>query len=108
MVQKRDRSGFECNANKPVTLSLGKIDDNDDTYVNGIWVGSTKNWAEKRIYHVPAGVFKTGKNLLQFGWKIPVEGVASMEILRSIYIKSENGFTALSESWNFRVAKIAR
>ena len=94
--------------NNPVTLSLGKIDDNDDTYVNGIWVGSTKNWAENRVYRVPVGVFKSGKNVIAVRVEDTGGGGGFYGDSSAIYIKSENGFTALSDGWKFRVAKIAR
>lgn len=55
----------EEGAGKPATLELGKIDDSDDSYVNGVKVGSMKNqYADERIYTIPAGVLKAGKNLL--------------------------------------------
>ncbi len=93
---------------KPVTLSLGKIDDNDKTYVNGIWVGSTKNWAENRVYRIPVGVFKTGKNVIAVRVEDTGGGGGFYGDSSAIYIKSENGFIALSDSWSFRIAKIAR
>ena len=48
---------------KPVVLSLGTIDDNDITYVNGIRVGSVKSWNQNRVYYIPAGIFEKGKTL---------------------------------------------
>jgi sialate O-acetylesterase len=54
----------EKDAGKAAVLSLGMIDDDDDTYINTIKVGSTKGYDENRIYNVPAGVLKAGKNLL--------------------------------------------
>ena len=95
-------------ANKPVILSLGKIDDNDDTYVNGMWVGSTKNWEEKRIYHVPVGVFKTGKNLIAVRVEDTGGGGGFYDDSSAVNLKTENGIMPLGDNWNFRIAKIAR
>lgn len=39
---------------KTATLSLGKIDDVDQTYVNGQLVGATDNWSALRNYKIPA------------------------------------------------------
>ncbi|MDA3879249.1 MAG: glycoside hydrolase family 95 protein [Prolixibacteraceae bacterium] len=50
--------------NKPIILNMGKIKDHDITRVNGKKVGETNGLNENRIYTVPAGVFKTGKNLI--------------------------------------------
>lgn len=50
---------------KPATINLGMIDDSDDTFINGIKVGSTiQRWNEKRSYVIPAGVLKEGKNVI--------------------------------------------
>lgn len=43
-------------------LSLGVIDDMDQTWVNGVPVGGTNDWALQRSYPVPAGVLKPGVN----------------------------------------------
>ena len=47
---------------KPVLISLGPIDDMDSTYINGKLVGTEKNPTLNRVYQVPAGVLKKGKN----------------------------------------------
>lgn len=51
-------------AGKEVRLQLAMIDDADVTYVNGVKVGSTNSYNEKRIYTIPAGVLKAGKNVI--------------------------------------------
>ena len=48
---------------------VGAIDDFDEIYVNGIRIGSTgaetaKYWEAERIYPIPAGLLKPGKNLI--------------------------------------------
>lgn len=50
------------NAGKPAELHLATIDDNDEAYVNGAKIGATKGYNIKRIYTIPAGVLKAGKN----------------------------------------------
>jgi sialate O-acetylesterase len=94
--------------NKPVTLSLGKIDDNDETYVNGVWVGSTKNWAEGRIYQVPAGIFKAGKNIIAVRVEDTGGGGGFYGDSAAVYIKSAEGFIPIGDNWSFRIAKIAK
>jgi len=51
-------------AGKTMTLDLSKIDDIDETYVNGVKVGSTKDYNALRHYTIPAGTLKPGKNLI--------------------------------------------
>ena len=94
-------------ADNPIILSLGKIDDNDETYVNGIRVGSTKNWEEKRIYHVPVSVFRTGKNLIAVRVEDTGGGGGFYEDSLAVNLKTENGIIPLGDNWHFRVAKIA-
>ncbi|MBI2513283.1 MAG: beta galactosidase jelly roll domain-containing protein [Opitutae bacterium] len=47
-----------------VELHLGAIDDVDATWVNGHFVGSTKEWTAPRVYRLPAGTLKTGRNVI--------------------------------------------
>ncbi len=54
---------------KATTLSLGPIDDFDQTYVNSWRVGqtdmSTPNfWSASRVYKVPEGILKEGPNVI--------------------------------------------
>lgn len=56
-------------AAKDITLSLGAIDDTDATFVNGVLVGATneetpQSWQVKRLYKIPKGTLKAGKNLI--------------------------------------------
>jgi sialate O-acetylesterase len=52
-------------AGKEATLELGMIDDSDETFVNGTNVGTTKNkYNEQRVYKIPAGILKEGKNII--------------------------------------------
>ena len=50
-------------AGKPGKISLGPIDDTDDTYINGRRVGGIeRKWDDERIYTIPSGLLKEGKN----------------------------------------------
>jgi sialate O-acetylesterase len=93
--------------NRPVILSLSKIDDNDESYVNGIWVGATKNWEQKRIYHVPAGIFKSGKNIIAVRVEDTGGAGGFYEDSTAVNLKTENGIIPLGDNWHFRIAKIA-
>ena len=44
------------------TLSLGVIDDLDQTWVNGVGVGSSYGWDNPREYRVPPEVLRSGEN----------------------------------------------
>ena len=47
---------------RDLTLSLGPVDDFDDTYWNGEKVGSGRLWSKAREYAIPANLVKAGKN----------------------------------------------
>jgi len=56
-----------------INLNLGKIDDADQTYVNGNLVGETNNYSAFRNYSVPVKFLKPGKNIIvvrvkDYGW----------------------------------------
>ncbi|HYG17927.1 MAG TPA: sialate O-acetylesterase, partial [Ohtaekwangia sp.] len=51
-------------AGQAATLVLGTIDDNDETYVNGVKVGATNRYNERRSYAVPAALLKAGRNII--------------------------------------------
>jgi sialate O-acetylesterase len=63
------RKVIEITDEKPSSykLSLGPVDDMDMTYVNGKLVGSIVkdgNWQTERIYEIPEGLIKKGKNVI--------------------------------------------
>lgn len=49
---------------KALSLSLGKIDDEDTVYLNGREIGSGAGHATPRRYTIPAGCIKGGRNVL--------------------------------------------
>ena len=51
-------------AGKPAVLELAMIDDKDETYINGVLVGSGDRYNISRKYKVAAGVLKEGKNVI--------------------------------------------
>jgi sialate O-acetylesterase len=51
-------------AGRDIELHLGAIDDIDSTWVNGRFVGSTALWNEPRVYRLPAGLVKAGRNVM--------------------------------------------
>ena len=51
-------------AGKNLTLSLGPVDDYDETYFNGKLVGSGEVWNMAREYVIPGKLVKAGKSVL--------------------------------------------
>lgn len=51
-------------AKSEAVLHLSKVDDEDQTFVNGVEVGSNNIWEKRRVYKIPAGILKEGKNVI--------------------------------------------
>jgi sialate O-acetylesterase len=49
-------------AAQDTTLSLGVVDDLDETFVNGVAVGGTNDWSAERSYALPKGLLHAGDN----------------------------------------------
>ena len=54
----------EEDAGKAAEISLAMMDDNDETYLNGIKIGATAGYNIVRKYSVSAGILKAGKNVI--------------------------------------------
>ncbi len=53
-----------ADAGKAVTIHLSFIDDNDETYINGVKVGGEIGYTSPRNYDIPKGILKAGKNVI--------------------------------------------
>lgn len=90
-------------------LDLGKIDDSDITWINGIKVGEmTQAWDQLRVYKIPANVLKEGKNVLcvrvdDTGGSGGIYGEIS-----TIYIKSSAMVKPLTGSWKFKIGAVKK
>ena len=51
-------------AARPATLSLGAIDEVDETWVNGRVIRNTFGWGTPRTYRLPAGTLRAGDNVV--------------------------------------------
>ena len=51
-------------AARPASLSLGGIDEVDETWVNGRVIRNTFGWGNERTYGLPAGVLRAGDNVV--------------------------------------------
>lgn len=96
-----------ADAGKQAELQLAQIDDFDETYVNGVKVGATKSYNEARIYTVPAGVLKGGKNVIAV--RVEDTGGGGGVYGDSAAMKLTIGTTILPlhGEWAFAVASVA-
>ncbi|MBS1665928.1 MAG: hypothetical protein JST58_00985 [Bacteroidetes bacterium] len=97
----------DVDAGKPAILSLGKIDDSDDTYVNGVKVGETKNkYNEDRNYSIGAGILKAGKNLIAIRVEDTGGGGGVYGDMGAMKLSIGKKIQALSGDWHFQVESI--
>lgn len=94
-----------------LTISMGTIDDAEETYVNGVKIGQTRednlySWNTPRHYRIPAGLLHAGENLLavkllnfyNFGIFNPLRD-------GGFELKTADGRTMLvgQQAWHYRV-----
>ena len=97
-------------ASKPLTLSLGRIRDQDITYVNGQRVGSDEGISKKRRYQVPAAVLRPGRNevtiqVVNYFDKGGLIGVKEQQPVFVVYPEGTDPATnvPLSSAWQYWV-----
>jgi sialate O-acetylesterase len=94
-------------AGKTAILHLAKVNDSDNTYLNGTLIGSTKLMAEKsRIYEIPAGRLKSGNNILtvrveDIGGNCGIYGDTA-----TLYLQCENRSIPLSGEWKYKIGLV--
>ncbi len=97
----------DAEAGKPATLSLAKINDSDNTYLNGTLIGSNKLIAERsRVYKVPAGLLKSGKNIIT----VQVEDIGGMGGIygdsTALKLECSDRTISLSTYWKYKVGVV--
>jgi sialate O-acetylesterase len=67
MAWFRQEFTFNGNINDSLQINLGKVEDLNTTFINGIIVGRKEHWGgnnKEQIFSIPDGVLKKGKNTL--------------------------------------------
>src|SRR5262249_46369932 len=92
-------------AAQAATLSLGPVDDIDDTWVNGVHVGGYEGWDQPRVYALPSGALKAGTNVIAVGG-LDTGGGGGLWGPPSVRtLKFSDGETLqLPERWRYRIA----
>ncbi len=92
-------------AQKGATLSLGKIDDSDYTWVNGVKVGETINkYDESRSYALSPSVLKAGRNVIAVKVVDTGGGGGFYSPAGDINITSGDFTLNLAGTWNYRLS----
>lgn len=95
-------------AGKAATLELSMIDDNDITYVNGVKVGSTHAYNEKRKYSIPAGILKAGKNIIAVRVEDTGGGGGIYGEAADMKITINQTVSTLTGEWSYKIESVMK
>ncbi|HEX8848131.1 MAG TPA: sialate O-acetylesterase [Gemmatimonadaceae bacterium] len=93
-------------AGQDAALSLGTIDDDDVTWVNGVEVGRTNGWNAPRHYRVPASALHAGGNVIAVRVHDGGGGGGIYGVADSLHLDVGRVSHALAGSWKFRLGEI--
>jgi sialate O-acetylesterase len=91
---------------KKFVLSLGPIDDIDETYLNGKLVGSINVWNTDRVYTVDAALLKPGKNTLTIKVTDNGGGGGIYGKPEQLYIEAGGNKISLAGEWLYKISLI--
>ncbi len=89
-------------------LSLGPIDDSDETWVNGKKVGGmTQAYDKPRVYNLPDGLLKKGKNSIAVKVTDTGGGGGMYGKPADVWLQQGSEKISLAGDWKFEIAKVA-
>ena len=95
-------------AGKAAVLELAMIDDSDESYINGVKVGSMNSYNEKRKYTIPAGILKEGKNVIAVRVNDTGGGGGIYGEPQDLKLTtSSNVVISLADSWTYSVETLS-
>ncbi len=89
-----------------VKIRLGKIDDTDSTFVNGVFVGATSSYIEPREYKVPPGVIKGTGNVIVVKISDTGGGGGMYGEPGDFYVDFGVTTLSLAGDWRYRIEKM--
>jgi sialate O-acetylesterase len=89
-------------ANAHIVLSLGPVDDIDSTYLNGQLVGTGRVWNQDRVYTIPTGNLKKGKNTIVIKVVDGGGGGGLTGHADQLYIEVEGAKIPLTGQWQYK------
>lgn len=96
----------EEQSNAQVTLHLGKVDDSDITWVNGIEIGKTEGLYDKdRIYTIDSKYLKPGRNMLVVRVNDTGGNGGIWGDPKDQFLAIGNEKIDISGDWKFRISK---
>ncbi|MBS0032006.1 sialate O-acetylesterase [Chitinophaga sp. 22321] len=96
----------DADAGKPAELSLGAIDDNEVTYINGTRIGTTNGYNIPRQYTIPAGVLKAGDNVIAVKIQDTGGGGGFTGEPEEVFVNTGGHKQSLAGNWAFRISAV--
>ncbi len=95
-------------AARGIVLGVGRIDDSDTTWVNGVEVGSTQlHYDLARVYTVPAAALHAGENEVAVRVTDVGGGGGIHGLAQELFVEPANGARRpLAGTWKFRPAEV--
>jgi len=90
-----------------ITISLGRVDDCDITYINGKKVGSTMGVSTHREYQVKPEMLKSGKNTIAIRVQDYWERGGFLDPANEFKISSGNWEQSLAGDWKMTIGKLS-
>jgi sialate O-acetylesterase len=105
---RRSFSLTPAQAALPATLSLGGIDEVDQTWVNGRIIRNTFGWGTPRAYRVPAGVLHAGENVVVVNVLSTWDAGGLVGPADTLALVFEDGTKIpLADEWRYRAVPLA-
>ncbi len=92
-------------ATRYARLSLGPIDDNDITWLNGVEIGRTNGYATRRMYVIPASTLRAGRNVLAVRVTDGGGGGGIYGQSPQVFLDLRGVKRPLSGTWKFKVGE---
>ncbi|WP_108821091.1 sialate O-acetylesterase [Dysgonomonas sp. Marseille-P4361] len=89
-------------AGKPAIINLGKIDDDDITWINGVEIGKTEGAGHDRSYNIPANILKAGANSIVVKVMDGRGAGGFTGTPNELYITTEEGQYSLAGNWLYK------
>ena len=83
-------------------VGIGNVTESDSVFVNGTFVGSNKGYNPKRIYAVPEGVLRPGKNIIAIRQVGQSEFGGLFGEPDDLFFRIEGQNQPLSGTWKYR------
>lgn len=94
---------------KSASLHLGSVDESDETYVNGIKVGETKDDpVTERKYSIPAGLLKYGKNVIAVRIEDKGGGGGFGDNLGKLIVDFSDSALSLVGNWRYQIESVTK